>query len=130
MRHLALALMCLGEPAFACALPEPFFVADIAAGPIVVVATVTDYRVSRTEAVLTLAVSEVWKGAAPDHLTARWTVKLAEPPPETWNRPKAVIAALAPDGKGFELVVETCGQAWLVPDTPEARAEVHKALTP
>ena len=130
--HLSAVLLAalLAAPALACAVPEPFAVSDIAAGPVVVVATVADYSMAQGEGFVTLDVTDVWKGTAPAHLTARWEVKLAEPPPETWDRPATVIAALALTEQGIDLVVETCGQAWLVPDTPEARAEIKGALLP
>jgi hypothetical protein len=129
--RLALALCCLAAPAWACAVAEDFHPSDIAFGPIVVVAEVTDYRMGNHGGRLTLDVSEVWKGDAPGHLTARWGVAMAELPPEFWGeRPRNVIAALRHDGQGFDLVVEVCGSAWLVPDTPEARADIRKALAP
>jgi hypothetical protein len=129
-RALVLAFLAFATPALPCALPEPFAVTDLAAGPIVVAATVTDYKVVLGEGTLTLDITNVWKGTAPARLTARWQVRLAEPPPETWNRPATVIAALTPADAGFDLMVEMCGQAWLVPDTPKARAEIRGALSP
>ena len=129
MRLILPLLMVLSQPADACAVAEPFAVADIALGPVVVVAEVTDYRIGNQGGRLTLDVAEVWKGSAPGHLTARWTVRMAEIPPETWDgRPHQIIAALAFDGQGFDLMVEICGSAWLVPDTPETRAEIRAAL--
>ena len=85
MRLILPLLMVLSQPADACAVAEPFAVADIALGPVVVVAEVTDYRIGNQGGRLTLDVAEVWKGSAPGHLTARWTVRMAEIPPETWD---------------------------------------------
>ncbi|MGQ0563821.1 MAG: hypothetical protein ACT4OK_01950 [Gemmobacter sp.] len=132
MRLLLPMLAMLASPAGACAVAEEFLVTDVAFGPIVVAAEVTDYRVQKWRGRLTLDVTEVWKGAAPGHLTARWvTPGLSEPAPETWDdRPRRVIAALAHDGEGFDLVVETCGKAWLVADTPENRRDIRAALKP
>ena len=131
MRLILPLLVILSGPASACQIPATFRVSDVALGPIVVVAEVTDYRMGNHGGRLTLDVTEVLKGRSPGHLTVRWGFSLAETPPETWDRrPRRVIVALSPDGQAFDLVVETCGQAWLVPDTPEARAEIKAALTP
>ena len=122
-------LAMLASPATACAVAEDFAVSDVARGPIVVVAEVTGYRLGNKGGRLTLDVAEVWKGTAPGHLTARWGIALAEQPPGSWDgRPRKVIAALTHDGEGFDLVVQMCGSAWLVPDTPENRAEIRAAL--
>ena len=129
MRLMLPLLAILATPAGACALPQRFALAHVAHGPVVVVANVTAYRLNGGEGLLMLDVSEVWKGIAPDHLTVRWQVKLAEPPPDTWDRSRAVIAALSPTGQGFDLVVEICGSAWLVPDTPETRSIIRAALS-
>ncbi len=131
MRPLLAVLALLSSPAGACAVAETFAVSDVAWGPIVVVAEVTDYRMGNNGGRLTLDVTEVWKGRAPGHLTARWDHAMAEAPPETWDaRPRQVIAALSHDGEGFDLVVQTCGSAHFVPDTPETRAIIRAALAP
>jgi hypothetical protein len=118
------------QPAFACAVAEDFHVTDIAFGPVVVVASVTEYRVERGAGLLTLDVTEIWKGTAPGRLTARWGETMAELPPADWSRPDSVIAAISPGAEGFDLVVRMCGSAHLVPDTPEARAAIRAALAP
>ena len=131
MRLILPLFAILSGPASACQFPAPFPVSDVALGPIVVVAEVTDYRMGNHGGRQTLDVAEVWKGRSPGHLTARWAVRLAEQPPETWDdRPRKVIAALTSDGQGVDLVVEPCGSAWLVPDTPETRREIRAALAP
>jgi hypothetical protein len=130
MRLILPLLALLSTPAGACAVAEDFSVSDVALGPVVVVATLTDYRIAQGQAFLTLDVTDVWKGSAPDHLTARWGISMAEQPPQAWDRSTAVIAALTPNATRFDLVVEICGSAWLVPDTPEARAEIRAALAP
>lgn len=130
--RLALALMFLASPSGACAVAEEFFHADLAQAPVVVVANLADYRRTDEAGMLTLDVAEVWKGNAPSHLTARWAPRgLSEPAPQTWDdRPRKVIAALIPTADGFDLLVEICGQAHLVPDTPEARVQIRAALQP
>ena len=130
MRLILALLALLATPASACAVPEEFSVSDLGLGPIVVVANVADYRLEDHEGIVTLDVSEVWKGTAPDHLIARWGVAMAEQPPQTWDRPTAVIAALTVSEQGFDLVVEVCGSAWLVPDTPDTRRDIRAALAP
>ena len=130
MRLLLPLLVVLSGPAGACAVAEDFAVADVARGPVVVVADLTDYRIMQGEAFLTLDVTEVWKGTAPDHLIARWGISMAEQPPQTWDRPTSVIAALVPTGQGFDLVIEMCGSAWLVAVTPETRRDIRAALAP
>lgn len=118
-------------PALACAVHEAFYVEDIAGLPVVVLAEVAGYgRDGEGQGALRLAVTEVWKGEAPEEVTARWTVSLAEMPPETWDgRPAGVIAALVPaeDG-GFDLYVEPCGDAHLVEATAANLAAVKAAL--
>lgn len=126
----ALSLSGLAAPATACAVAEDFFVTDIARGPIVVVAQITDYRRERGFGLMSLAVTEVWKGTAPATLVVRWGETMAEPPPDDWSRPDRVIAALVQRDGGYDLAVEMCGSAWIVPDTPEARAEIRGALGP
>ena len=131
MRLILPLLAMLSAPAAACAVAEDFSVADVARGPVVVVAEVTDYRVGNQGGRLTLDVAEVWKGNAPHHLTVRWGIAMADQPPEAWDeRPRKVIAALSPDGQGFDLVVRICGSAHLVPDTPANRREIRAALAP
>ncbi len=130
MRLLVSLLAMLATPAGACAVAEAFFVTDVAQGPVVVVADVTGYSLGQNGGLLSMTVSEVWKGTAPAHLTARWGIALAEAPPATWGRPRQVIAALTPVGQGFDLVVQVCGQAHLVPDTPAARRDIRAALAP
>lgn len=130
MRLVLSLLILLTSPANACAVAEDFHVTDVAFGPVVVVARVADYKVEKGFGVLLLEVSEVWKGQAPDSLTAHWGETMAELPPNDWARPDRVIAALVPTGTGFDLKVEMCGSAWLVPDTPENRSQVRAALAP
>lgn len=125
-------LVCLmtASPALACAVAEDFYPEDIARAQVVLLADVSGYTYERGAGTLTLDVAEVWKGEAPDRVTATWTESLAESPPEAWLRPTRVIAAVRPQpaGGGFDLVVEICGAAYLIEATEANIAAVKGAL--
>jgi hypothetical protein len=130
---LALGLGCGAPAARACAVAEPFAVADIAAWPVVVVGEVTAYRRTPTnEGAFTLVVSEVLKGAALDRAEVIWPLHMAEFPPDAWDRPAQVVAALLPPESGatYLLAVEMCGMAQLAEATAENLAAVRAALAP
>ncbi len=128
MRFVALALALTGTPAAACAVWVDFAVEDIAGAPVVVRATVQDYATDRQGGLMDLAVTEVLKGEAPGQLVALWPFGMSGTPPDRWNRPPEIIAALTPEGGGFLLVVPICSEAHLVADTEENRARLAAAL--
>jgi hypothetical protein len=126
-------LLCLSpNGSHACAVEEPFFPADLAFAPVVVVGTVAEYQRDQQGFVGTLQVqvAEVMKGDAPAALTLEWPATLSEWPPERWDRETDVIlAARPPEGDvGWQLAMETCGRVWLLPDTPENQAIVGDAI--
>ncbi len=132
MIRAVLLSMMLTTPAMACAVRDEFFLADIASHPVVVLADVAGYAFDiREGGRLQLDVVEVWKGNAPDHLTAVWEHGMSDYPPADWDTlPTRIIAALSPgDGDAFTLVVEICGTAHFV-DATEANAAAVKAALP
>ncbi len=131
--RLALCATLLPLAARACAVAEPFAVADIAGWPVVVMGEVAAYARDATgEGHISLEVSEVLKGEAPARIEARWPVQMAEFPPDRWDRPGQVLAAFLPSENGPDLVlaVEICGRAMLAEASAANLAEVRAALGP
>lgn len=120
----ALGLALLPAPAIGCAVLSPFEVADIAAGPIVVVGDVSGFH----QGAFTLAVTEVLKGDAPARMPGTWPVT-ADGPPLIWDRPTRVVAAFGPATDGlFPLRGELCGRAHIAEATDTNLAAVRAAL--
>jgi len=130
MIRAVLLWLSLSGPALACAVQEPFAVTDLANAPVLVRGQVTGYAYADHEGVITFRVTRILAGKAPATLILHWQADMAEMAPVTWDRPAAAILAARPpqDGQPWRLLVEMCGSAHLVPDTPQNLAAINAAL--
>jgi hypothetical protein len=131
MFRAALIAITFPTSGLACMVQAPFQPTDLAAGPVVLAGTVTAYhRDDDYSGHLTVALSALLKGEAPAIVELVWSPNLSETAPGLWDRGQSIILAAVPpqDGLGWQVAVELCGDAWILPDTPGYRAIVANAI--